>query len=1127
MAKLDAAVAAGQQQAQTMSDSVNKGLQNKVTGILSQIQATKQATMGFVTVEGCTPKNAADLRFMIDYTGCSVVTLMPNTNYSIEEQLVIRRRITIIGRPLGMPYIDAHNSTRAFLVEAGGFLDVRFVHIVKGRFVEVIRYILYQVRGPACWTRSGGTAMFTGCVFTISFWNAIRFFGLTPPLTNIQVIGGGFVAESGTIRMTDCQFFYARPGIVFRETQFIGGEFLVLGGNIYLTGCIFINTSIFSNSLGAGGYIANLGGTVVVTGCLFNYVGCFVCTQGIGYLFFLGGGTMIVTGTIVTTSLGMAAFFGGGIGMFTGSGVSIMTGFMYAANSPLGFGAGLGFQTAVGAGISVRTGVLQSAMSAIGSVAGVGISNYIGAGVAVFTDISLSRSTAILSFFGCGSYFYLGAGVATIVNVLGIFVTGIGFNVFVGGDTALLAGYLTRVNQLYIRVSAITFAAGQGSDLFVGLGGGTFVYNMYIAPTVPIRWLNPGLVALYVAGNNVILAGTIGNARSIYGLVTVNKHGQTDWRKNIFLAKKISWRFSGLGPNGQGDDFVARRRLSFLEAEGKAAAAEGALLEHPETPDYFHVRNLGMAASADMKPSMKALFDKYLPVEEAAPKEEGRVLSSGAAGGALLQGLKDIANAQNTLADLMAAEEAAPETSLDERRPVFVKPSNVSHGDNPLYVFAEMEGLKVNESKTDRIYVAQPMDACGLCDITPGITMANIDGPGAASCAIENACENLDTSALDMAAIATGSGGEGATGTTQTPVSGMWVTGREEAVANTTVQQLELRATFTPSSTGGSPDKDQVKAALTTAIGELGLSGRWHLLVEASLEAAKNIDQLFRYEGATEEYGDGVDFGSVDPGEVEGQQECGRDELFKAYVVSDWKNVTDEISRKLKTTTGTKALTLALQAAADSAALAATVDAPEGTIPPTAPGVCELVTYRTTAIFIPASSMVGVVDAAPVTRRTTASSTEFHRVLSADGTRWEREEAEVEENDDQIKALLLKEANAAVTTHVSADVDPLDLLRQLPTRVDAVDIGETYSLVLSNFTPAARAVTLTVRAVPESGDDVLVGSFLSKPHPFTRQQVWNWMPSEVGGLEKGKEYYLEVTSSDGSAFDATNKFEIR
>ena len=1115
-----------------MSDSVNDALQNKVTGIVGQIQAAKQATMGFVAIEGCTPTDGDDLRRLIDETGCSMVTLMPNTNYSIGEQLVIRRRITIIGRPLGMPYIDAHNSTRAFLVEAGGFLDVRFVHIVKGRFIEVVRYLLYQVRGPACWTRRGGVAMFTGCVFTISWANAIRFFGLTPPITTIQVIGGGFVAESGTIRMTDCQFFYARPGIAFRETQFIGGEFLVLGGNVYLTGCIFINTSIFSNSMGAGGYIANLGGTVVVTGCLFNYVGCFVCTQGIGYLFFLGGGTMIVTGSIVTTNLGMAAYFGGGIGMFTGSGVSIMTGFMYAANAPLGFGAGMGFQTAVGAGISVRTGVLQSAMSAIGAVAGVGISNYIGAGVAVFTDISLSRSTSILSFYGCGSYFYLGAGVATVVNVLGIFVTGIGFSVFVGGDTAILSGYMTRVNQLYISIGGIVFAAGQGSDLFIGLGGATLVYNMYIAPTAPIRYVNPGLVALYIAGNNVILAGKIGNARSIYGLVTVNKHGQTDWQKNIFLAKKISWRFSGAGP--QGDDFIARRslggadekprrRLSFLEAEAEAAVAEGELLEHPETPDYFHVRNLGMTMLTDMKPSMKALYDKYMPVEEVAPKKE-RVLIDGTAGGALLKGLKAIADAKKTLTDTMAAEEAAPETSPDQR-PVFVKPSNVSHGDNPLWEFAE--GLRVNESKTDRIYVAQPMDACGLCDVTPGNTMDNIDGPGAASCAIENACENLKTSALDVAAIATGVGGEGATEKTQTPVSGMWVTGREEATANTTVQQLELRATFTPSSTGASPDKTQVKAALTAAIGELSLSGRWHVLVEASLEAAKNIDTLFRYEGATEEYEDGVDFGSVDPGEMEGQQECGRNELFKAYLVSDWKNVTDEISRKLKTTTGTKALTLALQDTVESAALAAAVDAPEGTVPPTAPGVCELVTYRTTAIFIPAASMVGVVNAAPVTRRTTASSTEFHRVLSADGTRWEREEAEVEEDDDQIKALLLKEANAALTTYVDSDVDPQDMLRQLPTRVDAVDMGETYSLVISNFPPAVRAVTLTVHAVPESGEDVFVGSFLSKPHLFTRQQVWDWTPAEVGGLERGKEYYLEVTSSDGTAFDATNKFEIR
>eukprot|EP00624_Nannochloropsis_granulata_P003180 evm.model.NODE_26153_length_34556_cov_35.353714.1 len=691
-------------------------------------------------------------------------------------------------------------------------------------------------------------------------------------------------------------------------------------------------------------------------------------------------------------------------------------------------------------------------MSAIGFVAGVGVSNYVGAGVAVFTDVSLSRSTAILSFFGCGSYFYLGAGVATLVNTLGIFNTGIGFTVYAGGDMAILAGYLTRVNQLYISTNAIAFTSGQGADIFLGLGGATLVYNVFVAPTAPIVFRNPGLVAIYVAGNNVILSSKIGNARDVFGLVTVNKHGQTDWQKNIFVAKKISWRFTNAGPRGE--DFVARRnlggadekprhRFSFLEAEAKAAvageSAEGTPLDHPKTPDCFHARNLGMGTINDMKPSMKALFDKYMPVDETSPKEEERVLSSGSVGAALLKGLGEIADAKKTLADTTAALEAVPETSPDDRRPTFVKPSNVSHADNPLYVFAEMPGLKVNESKTDRIYLAQPLDACGMCDITPGKTMDNVDGPGATSCAMENACENLDSSAADVAATLAGKGiGEG---TTQTPVSGMWVTDREESAANTTVQLLELHATFTPSSTGGSPDKRHVKDALTAAVGELGLSGRWHLQVEASMETTKNIDPLFRYEGATENYEDELDFGHVDPGEVEGQQECGRNELFKAYLVSDWKNVTDEISRKLKTKTGTKALTLALQAAVDSSVLAAGVDAPEGTISPTAPGICELVTYRTTSILIPATSMVGVVDAAPVSRRTTASSTEFHRVLSADGMRWEREEAEVEEDDDQIKALLLKEANAALTTYVSADVNPLDLLRQLPTRVDEVVIG--------------------------------------------------------------------------------------
>ena len=74
-----------------------------------------------------------------------------------------------------------------FLVKDGGFLDIRFVRIVKGKFIELIRWVWYQIRGPACWTERGGTAIFTGCQITFDFMNAIRFFGITPPMTTIQV----------------------------------------------------------------------------------------------------------------------------------------------------------------------------------------------------------------------------------------------------------------------------------------------------------------------------------------------------------------------------------------------------------------------------------------------------------------------------------------------------------------------------------------------------------------------------------------------------------------------------------------------------------------------------------------------------------------------------------------------------------------------------------------------------------------------------------------------------------------------------------------------------------------------------------------------------------------------------
>ncbi len=402
--------------------------------------------------------------------------MKPQFNYSIENPINVARRVTIIGRPLGMPTIDGHNATRIFMVEGTGAVDIRFVRLIKGRFIEVwmhaqcrhraatglidfflshpasflapvpsplpqvLRYVEYHLRGPLAWVRAGGTFQMFGCQITVSIANAFRFWGFTPgPQVNIRVFGGGVVIEAGVVRATDCFFYSFRPGIVFRETQFVGADFLVLSGSVFLTGCIFLNMSIFSNSMGGGGYVACFGGNVVITGCLFSYTGAFVCTQGLGYLFMNLGGTMTVTGIEVATTLGMASYFGGGIGMFTGAGVSVATGLIYAAEATLGFGVGLGFQSAVGSGINIRTGVLQSSMGSIGFGAGVGLSTYVGTGAVVFNTISISRSTALLSYYGTSSYFYVGNGIATTANVIGFFSTGAGAGAFGGGDTSVMS----------------------------------------------------------------------------------------------------------------------------------------------------------------------------------------------------------------------------------------------------------------------------------------------------------------------------------------------------------------------------------------------------------------------------------------------------------------------------------------------------------------------------------------------------------------------------------------------------------------------------------------------------------------------------------------------------------------
>lgn len=1160
---LDAAVAAAQEQALGLTKTLTASVLGQAVGTL---QATFQRRMGYIAVEGCTPKNGEELRHMIEHTNCPRLTLVPATNYSITEQLIIRRRVTIVGRPLGLPIIDAHNTTRAFLVEAGGFLDVRFVQIVKGKFVEVVPRFLLELRGPTCYIRGGGVALFTGCRFTTDWMNFVHSYGLSTPETTLRIYGGGIVLESGTLRVTDCHRVIFGIGVVFREIQYVGGEFLVLSGSLYLTGSIFISIFTFANNFGAGGYIANLGGLVVVTGCLFNYVGAFISTCGLGFRSFLGGGASIITGSVFTASTGFSAYFGAGGDFFTGTGVSIFTGLILSSEDSMTTVAGIGLHAALGSGVSIRTGFIMSSMSAFAFSAGCGMGNYVGAGVAIFTDISLARSTALYSFYGLGSRLYLGAGTTTITNVIGFFNTGIGSLAYLGGDTTVLAGYVVRVDQFYCSVTAISFAVGQGADLFLGLGGATLVMHLYISPKPPVFYRSPGLVTLYVAGSNVLLSTALGNSTTLYGVLTANKHGQTDWQKNMFVARTISWRSTDIGPFP--GDFTEGRRLQrvpelhTISGPTSYQRHDRAAFQEPGTadmssasaylPHYHDVYNLGLESNFDIRPILLEFLNTYLPLKRLARRDLVEAEKERAHFGKSRNKSKS-----SSMRTTPIVESINGNVTRGEMPKLAQNASYSSHFGSPLYAVPNISSLNIKHTKTDKIYVASPLDVCGVCDVSPGETIDNVDGPEALSkCEIHNTCSNPSPAILSLRRHSEDTD-DGPTRASETPPSRMWMTGRNDDPANTTVQVLELRTVLTPpekeflfpcTASDSSPyvTKKEVHAAVRWATADLGISERYHLRVNVPFQEDRSYYQSLRWTDSKDvgpprhETSEAFYLRSIDDKEAAQLRGCQLEMIFEAYLVSDWRNVTNEIARKLRTLLGSTKLTSALQKeVARSAAYTATANmtsADNSSNHHVQSQICDVVVYRTWSIDVPSTTLAGIksetaslLETAPTSRRTLAAAPDIYPRPSTDHLRYKQKFSEKEEYDDQLRALLDREASASLVLPVPSDTEPYALLRQLPPRVEKIHVNETYSLLLSNFPRTLTRATLTVRAVPREGDEALIASFLSTPHLVTRQQVWNWTVGnsvQANFWVKGMEYYLEVTSSDGVAFDSTNKFQV-
>lgn len=320
---------------------------------------------------------------------------------------------------------------------------------------------------------------------------------------------------------------------------------------------------------------------------------------------------------------------------------------------------------------------------------------------------------------------------------------------------------------------------------------------------------------------------------------------------------------------------------------------------------------------------------------------------------------------------------------------------------NPWFFFANHPALQVEGTpKTDKIYMATPtVEACSVCGLRSAESPAagdNIDGPGAGSCRVDDACGPKEA---DGASGSGSGGGVAAVLEGQPEFARMWVTDRGAPMPNTTIATVFLKAAFTPGrADGGTGDfttvsSAQVAAALNATIQALGLPTRFHLRAERAA-SGETVDPAFQGPDVPEY----MKAGPGEParrrlremraaqrrrlqeqmaavGELEGQQECGRSELFKAYIVSDWKNVTDAVARGVRSAEAEGILTRLLQQRADADAAEgrsplafpddnAGASAPGTASAATPPAVCTLVAYRTASMHIPANPIAGVSNGA-------------------------------------------------------------------------------------------------------------------------------------------------------------------
>jgi len=326
----------------------------------------------------CWSADADELTDAIENQGCELVVLSngdPDA-YALQADIQVTRHVRVVGNPAVLPPIDAGGAIRAFTVGPGGFLELHFVRIRRGRGETRDR----QGLEPGMWStqvveiRGGAVAVMPGALG--SSFVGVTFIAVANTHESVQsaiqstldfvggrVYGGHVFVASGTVTFFGCNFWDTTILLPLTDQITLGGDKLLVAGNAFFTGCTFTSTLLFGNFGGIGFNVRVLGGNAVFTFCVVQAQGVAQSAYGAGHVLLVGGGIMLVTG--MDFRFASPILFFSGIGkFFVGDGVMVFSGVNIESSYPILAAYGAGFDMAVGAGIMVETGVGPTSIGA-------------------------------------------------------------------------------------------------------------------------------------------------------------------------------------------------------------------------------------------------------------------------------------------------------------------------------------------------------------------------------------------------------------------------------------------------------------------------------------------------------------------------------------------------------------------------------------------------------------------------------------------------------------------------------------------------------------------------------------------------------------------------------------------